>query len=92
MVQVELEAGQLEEVGEQQLGLQTRRVHAVALQEFGAALDDFANGHAGSVGERAGGPKAFHGGPEELALALGPWPAQNPIRPCQTFSQSKTTS
>ncbi len=62
VIQVELEAGELEHVGQQQLDLEARRVHAVALQELRAALDDFEDGHAGSVAERANGPKAFHPG------------------------------
>jgi hypothetical protein len=46
-------------MSEQQFGLQARGVHPVPLQEFGAALDDFANGHAGSVTNPAHDSKAF---------------------------------
>ena len=44
-VQVEFHAWELQHVGEQQLCLQTRRVHALLGEKFGTLRDDFENGH-----------------------------------------------
>ena len=44
-VQVKLQAGQLEQVGEQQFRLQARRLDPLPGQKVGAALDSFEDGH-----------------------------------------------
>src|SRR5215470_13338660 len=56
-IQIELHARHLEQMRQQQFRLQPRRIHALVLQKFGAALDDFQNGHWQTVSVRADGQK-----------------------------------
>ena len=53
-VQIELETRHAQDVREQQLDLQPRRIHAALGEKLSAALDHFEDRHAPSVGGRAG--------------------------------------
>ena len=48
-IQIQLHARQLEQMREQELGLQARRPDAFLREEFRALLDRFENGHARSL-------------------------------------------
>ena len=48
-LEVELHARELEDVRQQQLGLEAGRVNALFRQEFGAALNGFKNGHGRKI-------------------------------------------
>ena len=48
-IQVELHPRPLEQMSQQQLRLEPRRVHAFPSQEFGAALDGFQNRHTANL-------------------------------------------
>ena len=45
MVQVELEPGQPEHMGQKEFALQARRIHPVTLEKLRPALDDFVDRH-----------------------------------------------
>ena len=51
-VQVQLHPRELEQVGKEQLRLQSRGLHALFGKEFGAALDSFQDRHSGNLGRR----------------------------------------
>jgi hypothetical protein len=59
VVQVKLEPGQPEHVGQKQLALQARGIHPVPLEKLRPALDDFVDRHDQRLAGATKTPKDF---------------------------------